>query len=309
MRIGAHVPAQTNFHKMFSYAHEVGCECLQFFTKAPVIWEGKPLTSARIDEFCAAHAKHDELPCLIHGSYLINLISDKSETRIKAVKGLAHEIMRGAQLGVYDLNIHTGSSSKYSPGQAASALAEGIALAYDFACDELGPAAREVRLILENTAGGGSSYGTTITELAQIIYCMQASPAQVGICIDTCHAWAGGYRIDTHSGWDRLIEELDSTCGLEFLQWIHANDSVYGWGTRKDRHAWIGQGEIGLQGFEIMCTHPQLEHVNVVVEMPGAMPIKDQRNIELLKALRDNAPYSHLLSVTQNDLDVQHSSN
>lgn len=299
MRIGAHVPTQTTFHKMFSYADSVGCECLQFFTKAPVIWRGKPQTAARIDEFCSAHANYNHLPCLIHGSYLINLISDKPETQEKAVAGLAHEIVRAAQLGVYDLNIHTGSSSKFSPGEAASALAEGIVQAYDLACDEIGSCAEEVRLILENTAGGGCSYGTTITELAQIIYCMQASPKQVGICIDTCHAWAGGYRIDTHAGWDALIDELNSTCGLEYLQWIHANDSVYGCGARKDRHAWIGQGEIGIHGFEIMCTHPQLEQVNVVVEMPGTMPIKDQRNIDLLKALRDGEDYQEFMKIAQ----------
>ncbi len=155
------------------------------------------------------------------------------------------------------------------------------------------------KLILENAAGAGNQFGMTATQLGMIcknasklgisygIHKMTKTPFEIGICIDTAHAWAAGYNISDREGWDSLLDEIDSACGLEAFCLMHANDSKFDLGTNKDRHEWVGKGYIGRDGFAYIIGQKSIDHVDVVVEVPGEIPEKDRVNIELLKSMRD----------------------
>ena len=283
MLIGAHVSTTPNYDAMVDYALSVGCECIQMYAKSPKMWRSKavdPAAAARLKEL---RAERGLGPILTHTAYLINLTTTKPDIREKSIPALADEIARGALLGVDGVNTHLGAVPDGTREDAGKRCAEAIRLAYEIA----GPEAADTRLILENAAGQGTTYGGSMEELAIVIHELGMPKEKVGICIDTCHAWAYGYDTGSAQGWDDLLTEMENLAILDRLAWIHANDCIFGRGERKDRHAWIGEGQIGVDGFAAMVTDPRLADVNVVVEMPGEIPEKDVVNIELLKSLRD----------------------
>lgn len=303
MFIGAHVPTLGSYTKMMDYACSVGCECLQMFAKSPRQWSAKPLDPARAATLRHIRSERGFGPILTHTAYLINLSTNRDDQRAKSTRALADELVRATLLGADSVNTHTGNDPVGDDVAAAKRAAVAINQAIVCAADTLESLVSDgifdgielfqdalplkpVRLVLENTAGAGSAFGVTARQLAQIVEASQLDNASLGICIDTCHAWAYGYDVSTQTGWDELLEGIDDELGLERLHWIHANDCKFGRGMNKDRHAWIGDGMIGLEGFRVMVNDPRLRHVNVVVEMPGEMPEKDTINIERLKALR-----------------------
>jgi deoxyribonuclease-4 len=143
------------------------------------------------------------------------------------------------------------------------------------------------RLLLENTAGAGTTFGSTFLEIASCIEAAGLGPERLGVCMDTCHAFAYGYRVDMAQGWADAVEEIAQTIGVDRLGLIHANDCKFGAGEKKDRHEWIGDGFIGPDGFAAMVCVPELLTVSVVTEMPGEVPEKDAVNVARLHALRD----------------------
>ena len=295
MLIGAHVPTMGDFRKMAAYAAEVGCECVQVFGASPRTWAVPPATDkalCQLEQARAAGREPGAAPfpkMLVHAGYLINLASDDPGQLAKSRDSLAGEIAKAHALGADALNVHTGSSKDLPRAEVAARIAQTVFEARELA----GPEAARLPVVFEDTAGAGTTYGTTVAELGAILCELEARgvPAEAaGICIDTCHAWAAGYDVATHDGWSRLLDEVERECGsLGRLRWIHANDCKFGRGSNKDRHEWIGRGCIGPAGFEDMATRPELAHVDVVVEMPGEMPEKDAVNVALLKGWRDGA--------------------
>ena len=169
--------------------------------------------------------------------------------------------------------------------RVASVIHESYALA--------GEAASSTRLLLENTAGGGSTFGCTFVQLGAAIDAAAMPAELLGVCLDTCHAFAYGMPLGVAEGWHETVSEIDHVLGLERLGLIHANDCLFERGSRRDRHAWIGDGFIGMDGFRAMLCETRLAHVPVVTEMPGERPEKDEVNIERLKRLRDECARSH----------------
>ena len=267
---------------MVDYALSVGCECIQMFAKSPRQWSSKPIDPGDAAAFIADRTDRDLGPVLTHTAYLINLSTSNDEMRQKSVLALADEIQRGTLLQADGVNTHIGNDPGGNRVEAAKRAADSILQAFDI----VGGAQRNARLILENTAGAGSTFGDTVEELAAVIEYAGLDADRLGICIDTCHAWAAGYDVGSSSGWGELVASIDATMGLDRLGWIHANDCLFPRGSKKDRHAWIGEGEIGIDGFAAMVAHPGLSHVNVVTEMPGDMPEKDIVNIERLNSMR-----------------------
>lgn len=284
MLIGAHVPSDPDFRKIFSYARSVGCECLQMFLRSPRMWSAPPLKEERLASLDAARDEGIDLPILVHTAYLINLATDKPDNEELSVSAFVDELEKAERIGAQALNTHVGSSKILPRDRVASRIADRIEEAYTRA----GITDPKTRLVLENTAGSGSTFGTTISELAEIHHELanRGLPAP-GICIDTAHAWAAGYDVSSRPGWDELLDEVDGSLGLENLIWIHANDSLMERGSLRDRHAWIGEGTIGYEGFRVMTSDPRLSHVDVVLEMPGTPPVKDERNITVLKMMRE----------------------
>ncbi|MCL2491768.1 MAG: deoxyribonuclease IV, partial [Coriobacteriia bacterium] len=210
----------------------------------------------------------------------------------KSVEALADELVRGSIIEAEGVNTHLGNVVDGDQTAAVKRAARAIERAFDIAdraCEKLGIVC-STRLILENTAGAGTTYGSTVTELFDVINETKVADERLGICIDTCHAWAAGYDVSSAEGWTEIIDEIVNVGALGLWRFAHANDCKFDRGSKKDRHAWIGEGEIGFKGFKILLhlgeKHSELESMPVITELPGEMPEKDIINIEALKALR-----------------------
>lgn len=283
MLFGAHISVSGGYLKALDYAQSVGCECVQVFAKSPRQWRGAAIDREAAAAFVAAREERSFGPLFTHTAYLINLSTSNEELRDKSIAALADELTRGAVLGAAGVVTHVGNVPEGDRAAAASRVADSIARAFEMA----GPDARGARLLLENTAGAGTTYGASFEELCDAISATGMPSEQLGICIDTCHGFANGYELHTAQGWADAIEGMKGTVGIERLGLIHANDCKFELGTKHDRHEWIGDGFIGLDGFRAMVCTPQLAQVPVVTEMPGEVPEKDAVNIGRLVALRE----------------------
>lgn len=283
MIFGAHVSTSGGYLAALDYAQSVGCECLQLFAKSPRQWRGPAPKVEAAHEFIAARQARGFGPVFTHTAYLINLSTDKAELREKSVAALADEIVRGSILGADGVVTHIGNVPDGDRIAAATRTGAAIREAFELA----GEHGENTRLLLENTAGAGSTFGSTFEEICSSVDAAGLPTARLGVCLDTCHAFAYGYRVDHASGWEEVIASISRTIGVDRLGLIHANDCKFEAGTNHDRHEWIGDGHIGTQGFSAMVCAEPLKDVPVVTEMPGEAPEKDRVNVERLKALRD----------------------
>ena len=302
MRFGAHLSTAKGYVAMADYAAEVGCECIQVFAKSPRQWSAKPLAPERAGEMRDLVASGRIEAVNTHTSYLINLSTEDDGLRAKSTDALADELVRAALLGAPLVNTHVGAAACLSPkhapdadgvavegalAEAAGRVSDAIKRAYELAEASLGADAKLPTLLLEDTAGAGHVYGASIAELAAVTERCGFGPERLGICIDTCHAWAAGYDLSDEAGWNALLRRIDDLMGLSRLQLLHVNDCLHDCGEHKDRHAWIGRGEIGIEGFAAMVRDERLAGLPSVCEMPGELPVKDALNLEVLKDLRD----------------------
>ena len=283
MRIGSHVSTTGGYAKVADYLELIGAECFQVFAKSPRQWLAKDIDPATVAELAAVRSSRDIGPLFTHTAYLINLTTSNDELRDKSVAALADELVRGSQLGAAGVNTHLGNVPDGDTGAAITRAADAIERAFALAATH-GPVT--TRLVLENTAGAGSTFGGPVVDLGAVIDGCDLPRESLGICIDTCHAWAFGYDVASSEGWEELVGEIDHAVGLDRWVLVHANDCKHERGTKKDRHEWVGRGEIGAAGFETMLHLPGTEHICICTEMPGEAPEKDIVNIEVLKGLR-----------------------
>ncbi len=283
MLIGAHVSVSGGYVKALDYAQSVGCECIQIFAKSPRQWRGSTIDPDVAVKFIAERAERSFGPLFTHTSYLINLAAVDPEMREKSIAALVDELTRGSLLGAEGVVTHIGADANSEPEAAAKRIGSAIVEAFDRAGGER----CATRLLLENTAGAGTTVGGSFEEIALCVRESGLPSGRLGVCLDTCHAFAFGYRLDCAEGWDELVEEIERTVGIERLGLIHANDCKFESGTRKDRHEWIGDGFVGMDGFAAMVCVPELQGVAVVTEMPGEIPEKDFVNMERLRSLRE----------------------
>jgi len=178
---------------------------------------------------------------------------------------------------------HVGNDPAADPAAAARRVADSLLGAFELA----GDAGSSARLLLENTAGAGRTFGSTFEQLGACIADAGLPSERLGVCLDTCHAFAFGMALDTPEAWRDVVDGIGTLCGDDRLGLIHANDCLFERGSRRDRHAWIGDGFIGTKGFQAMVCVPELASVPACVEMAGDVPIKDSANVERLKNLRD----------------------
>lgn len=280
MRIGAHVSVAGGLVPALDYADSVGAECIQIFAKSPRQWRAKPVDPQAAEKFVEARQQRRFGSVFSHTAYLINLSTDNDELRARSIDALADELVRGSVLGVDGVVTHIGNDPAGDSEAAAARVGVAILAAFELAGDH------QSRLLLENTAGAGSTYGSTFAEIGACIAAAGLPSARLGVCVDTCHAFAHGAALDTAVGWTAYLDGLDACCGIERLGLIHANDCKFALGSRKDRHEWIGDGFVGSEGFSAMVCEPRLRDVDVVTEMPGEAPLKDSENIDRLKTLR-----------------------
>jgi deoxyribonuclease-4 len=283
MLVGAHVSVAGGYSKALDYAESVGCECIQIFAKSPRQWKAAPLDPGKAEAFIAERAARGFGPVYTHTAYLINLATDDEPLRERSIAALADEIVRGGLLGASGVVTHIGNDPAGNPDAAARRVGAAVVEAFGLA----GDAGQRTRLLLENTAGAGRTFGGSFAELAACIGAAGLPTERLGLCLDTCHAWAYGMALDTEAGWREVVLGIQSLCGDDRLGLIHANDCLFERGSKRDRHAWIGEGHLGAGAFEAMMCVPELAGVSVCTEMPGEVPQKDSVNISRLKGYRD----------------------
>lgn len=276
--LGAHVSAAGGTPNAPARAAELDAAVMQLFTKQPNRWADRVVDDQEAAAFRAARREHGIRTAAAHDSYLINLASPDSALREKSLASFTAEVRRCEALGIELIVSHPGNATD---GDAA----KGIARNADAIGDALDAVPGSARVLLEGTAGAGTALGATFEELAELVDRVgDRHPDRVGVCLDTCHLWAAGY--DVHRI-DDLVQRFDTVVGLPHLRFMHLNDSASPFDSRKDRHADIGTGTIGTEGFAAILRHPALQDVPKVIETPkGDDPVAaDRANLALLRSL------------------------
>ena len=252
--LGSHVSVAGGLHLGVRRAVEVGCQCLQVFTKNANAWRAKPLDDAAVASWRAALAESGLRHPIAHASYLINLATPDDGLFEKSVDALVVEWQRCESLGIEGLVLHPGA---YTTSDEATGLTK-VATAIAMSGERVSP--RVCRLLLENTAGQGTTLGYDLRQLGQIIAAVDSSSpstaAQIGVCLDTCHAFAAGYAINTAAGWRDFSQQVVDHLPADSVRALHLNDSKKPLGSRVDRHEHIGRGQIGPDGFRLLLADP-----------------------------------------------------
>jgi len=279
--IGAHVSAAGGVENAPKNAHALGAAAFALFTKNQRQWRAKPLTPeniARFKENCFTFGyTRDQI--LAHDSYLINLGHPDPAALEKSRAAFLDEMIRCQTLGIGLLNFHPGSHlKKVSPETALATIAESI----NQALDRTG----RVVAVIENTAGQGTNLGFEFEQIRVIIDRVE-DKSRVGVCIDTCHAYAAGYDLSTSQGFDETWELFDRIIGFKFLKGMHLNDSKKNLGSRVDRHESLGQGFLGMEVFKKIIQDPRFDNIPLILETPDSTLWP--REIASLKALLPSA--------------------
>ncbi|NDV27904.1 deoxyribonuclease IV [Desulfovibrio sp. JC010] len=283
MYIGAHMPITGGVDKAVERIMSIGGTALQIFTRNQRQWKVKPLEDKVVENFKNLREEWGNYPVSVHDSYLINLASPKPDSVAKSVKAFAEELRRTEQLGIEYLVTHPGSHLGTGKVEAleryVSNLDQAIALSET----------EEVKVLIENTAGQGTNLGSRFGELATILE-DSGYTSRMGVCFDTCHAFAAGYDLRTAESCAEVFERFDKLIGLDFIRFFHLNDSKQELGSNKDRHEHIGKGYIGLEGFKSIISDPRFSAVPKVIETPKDDDPEfklDKMNIDLLRSLRE----------------------
>ncbi|WP_448613178.1 deoxyribonuclease IV [Modestobacter sp. URMC 112] len=278
--IGAHVLVRGGLATGgLAAADAVGARAVQVFVGNPRGWRpsaGDPRQDAAFTAGCAERG----VPSFVHAPFLVNVGSPSEATVEQSVATIAHSLARGAQLGCAGVVVHAGSAVAADRYEAALAQLRERLLPVLDGLPGGGP-----RLLVEPTAGGGRSLAATVQDLGPYLAALDDHPA-VGVCFDTCHAWAAGHDLAAPGGMTATLDALVDTVGSGRLGLVHANDSLDACGSTRDRHTTIGAGAIGTAPFAELLGHPAVAGVPVVVETPSADG-GHARDIALLTALRD----------------------
>jgi len=259
---GAHVSVGGGVENAPINAHKIGATAFALFTKNQRQWAVPPLTEANITEFKENCEKFGYEPkqILPHDSYLINLGSPDIEGLQKSRLAFIDEMERCEILGLDRLNFHPGAHlNKISEKECLKLVAESINIAID--------QTKNVIAVIENTAGQGSNIGYRFEHLAEIIEQVD-NKGRIGVCIDTCHAFAGGYELRTQEGFEKTFADFDKIIGFQYLKGMHFNDSVKGLASRVDRHASLGKGTLGLDLFKRLMKDSRFDEIPLILETP-----------------------------------------
>jgi deoxyribonuclease-4 len=281
MLIGGHVSSAGGLAKAISRAEELGCETMQVFNQSPRMW--RP-TSYGPEDFAAFRERFARSPVasvFIHAVYLINVASDDAEVRRKSVTSLTHALRVGDAIEADGVVVHPGSGKGATAKKTMKLIGDAFRRALD--------SSERCRLLLEDTAGAGGTVGRSFDELAGAIERAGAG-ARLGVCLDSCHLLASGHEIREPKSLARVIDDYDEKVGLERLRCLHLNDSQTPIGSNRDRHANLGEGELGADGIRVFLGERRFESMPVLLEVPGPTGHgPDKAQIEIAKRLRDEA--------------------
>ncbi|MDP9378428.1 MAG: deoxyribonuclease IV [Actinomycetota bacterium] len=282
MLIGAHVSPAGGPAKAVERGAERGCQAIQIFNQNPRAWKPRDYSEQEISDFHAAMAQSDIDALVIHAVYLINCASEDEEIAAKSLTSLTASLCAGDALKAAAVVLHPGSALKNGNSvdaaldRAARVIAE--ALKESDAC----------RLTLENTAGAGGTLGRSFEELATLLE-MAGGHDRLGVCLDSAHLLASGYDIRTPEGLASVLDHFDAIVGLEHLRALHVNDSRVPMGANVDRHAALGDGELGEVGCAAFLSEPRFDGLPCIFEGPGVRGKQvELEDIEVARRLRQD---------------------
>jgi len=266
MLIGAHVSPAGGLARAIERGVERGCQAIQIFNQSPRMWRPTAYTDQDFAAFREARESTEIRSVLIHAVYLLNCASEDNEIRQKSLASLTQSLRVGDSIGADGVVLHPGSAKTGDVGAAIKRAGREIkqALERSDGCE----------LHLENTAGAGGTLGRSFEELAELLDA-SGGGRQLAVCLDSCHLLASGYDIRTADGLAETLDEFDRLVGLERLHSLHMNDSMVPLGANRDRHALIGEGELGEKGCAVFLSEPRFEQLPCVLETgvegaPGA---------------------------------------
>ena len=275
-KIGFHAPIAGGLQNALIKAQAAGCDTVQMFSRNPRGWMARPLTDEEVERFREVRAETRIAPVVIHCNYLVNLAAADATILEKSRASFREEVLRGLTLGADYLVVHPGSAKGACEADGIRTCAESLKAA----CDGLDLGS--FRILLENTAGQGECIGHRFEHLREII---EACPAlDLGVCLDTAHAFTAGYDIRDEDGLNATIESLERNVGLERVRAVHFNDSKADYNSRVDRHWHIGLGHIGSDALRRVARHPQLAHAAFLLETPQDEIGDDARNLGVLRS-------------------------
>jgi deoxyribonuclease IV len=278
MRVGVHTSVRKGFAAAAQEAGALGCETVQIFTQSPRGWMTRVYADEEFSAFRAARQRLALDPIVVHAPYLPNLCTSDETLYQRSLRALKDDLARCEQLGAEYLVIHPGA---YSPDSTVQ-----------FGLDRIGAALNEalaavpgrVMILIENMAGGGRRIGGPFEEIAAILGRVRQD-RRVGVCFDTCHAYANGYDLSSAAGVASMLEAFDRTVGLERIFVFHVNDSKGAREGHRDLHQHIGEGNIGLAGFHALFSRPEFARCALILETPkDPAPASDIRNLKRLRS-------------------------
>jgi deoxyribonuclease-4 len=257
MLIGAHVSQSGGLAKAVERGVERGADAIQIFNQSPRMWKPTAYTEEDFSAFREAMDSSRIDAVLIHAVYLLNCASEDREIRTKSRRSLIQSLRVGAGIGAAGVVLHPGSAKKGDVPKAIKRAGAVISQALS--------ESEHCELHLEDTAGAGGTLGRSFEELAELIDAA-GSARRLGVCLDSCHLYASGYDISTREGLTQTIERFDDVVGRKRLRSLHVNDSMTKLGSNRDRHALLGEGELGASGCAVFLSEPRFSQLPCVLE-------------------------------------------
>lgn len=277
--IGAHMSIAGGVSKAPGRAHDVGANVIQVFTKNNTQWRAAPLSGKEIAAFHETARTFDIGVAASHTCYLINLASPDETILGKSRLAFIDEMDRADALSIPNLVFHPGSHTGAGEDEGLRRIVESL----DWACEQR-PSSKAT-LTIETTAGQGTGLGHSFEQVAHILDAVK-NPGRYGVCVDTCHIFAGGYDISTKQGYADTMRQFDRLIGVNRIRLFHVNDSKTPLGSRVDRHEHIGKGKIGIDGFRFLLSDKRFFNTPMILETPkGEKGEEDKVNLSVLRGL------------------------
>lgn len=267
-------------HTAFERGDALECTAIQIFTSSPRQWRGRELSDNDVKRFQSAWSDSECEVCVAHDIYLTRLGTRDKTILEKSCRAFSNELETCERLGLQFLVMHPVGDNDPDEHAVLDRVADSLNEIFD---DVEGD---RTQVLLETTAGQGANVGYRFEQLARIVERVQ-NVSRLGICLDTCHVFAAGYDISTAAGCKKTLAEFDAILGLENLRVLHLNDSIKPLGSRVDRHAHIGEGEIGEKGFKAIMRDRRFSSVAKIIETPKD-DVMDKRNLTRLRQLANN---------------------
>ncbi|MCK9594360.1 MAG: deoxyribonuclease IV [Candidatus Omnitrophica bacterium] len=279
MLLGVHVSIAGHIYESVNRAAALGCNTMQIFSRDPQQWRKSKIATEDIEEFRARRSKYNISPVFIHVPYLINLASPYNILYQGSIRAYIEDVREAELLGADYIVTHMGSHKESGEEKGIKRITQALNKILDKT------RGMKVGVLLENTSGSGSWLGYKFEHQKQIIAGIE-DKSRVGICLDTCHAYAAGYDLASAEGYKKTIAELDRLVGLKLLKLVHINDTADKLGSRRDRHAHIGKGNIKLAGFKRLVNDSRLKDTAFILETPKDNDNADRINLDTVRKLK-----------------------